>query len=278
VSLTSKQKQCTYVISDESIAVISGKTSIQPVALGTVTVTVISTIDESKTCSFTVTIKDEYFSRSISQYSTADDFSHELIEDGGYVITEGGTTDHLYVRDVYSTKWYMKTKINITSISSGENYPKFGLGTCDPIANNQNFYFFNAGPASAGSWNKAGVVEVNGFTNWAWNPGVPDSMARHKDNLYTIPTAIGLGTDFTMEYARDGLRYYMWFNNIYIGAFDTLADIIPAETPSYPGLFEFNSVVKFSEYEATADATTIDAKLATITDLKLISTWDADAS
>lgn len=274
-TLTSKEKLMTYAVSDETVATINGK-NVEPLKVGKVTVTATSKVDETKSCTFELTIKDEYFDRSLSLSSPDDDFSKELIADGGIWKSGSEASTTLYVRNAAATKWSMKTSITINSILSSENWPKYGIVSTEFENQNSVYCFFNAGPKTANKWKDVGVCEVANGSSWAWNAGVNNAMARHADGIYQNPDFIEVGTKFSIQVLRDGLKYYVFFNDTFAGSFDILESLIPAATPSYPGLFCFNSAVTYESYEYSVDETMINSKISALgTDLKPV-VWAED--
>ena len=287
-SLTAAQKICTYSSSDATIVKIVNKT-FKAVAIGSATITVTSKIDTTKTCSFAVTVTDVYFDRNVSQYSSSDDFSKELPADGGIFETTSSSSGEVYVKGIESTKWLVSTTINIKSTISTEKWPKFGIvsstvSNTDP-SDNKVYYFLNApvtsdDPAS-NKWTDFGVCECANGTGWAWNAGITNATARHKDNLYSLDNdhTLSYGSTFTLTEARDGLDFHFWLNDTYIGSMTTLEDLFNsngAAANSMVGFFQFNSDVVFSNYSATADAATVKTKIDSITTKSYITEWADD--
>jgi hypothetical protein len=288
-TLTAAQKACTYVSSDTSILTIVNKT-MKAVTVGAAKLTITSKIDTTKSCEIAVTVKDVYFDRDVSTISSADDFSKELPADGGIVETKGSMSENFYVKGISSTKWYMTSDIVINSVASSEKYPKFGIVTnafagTESGSNNMVTFFLNAwiGDNNNASWTDFGVCEVQNGTNWGWNAGVAATMARHKDVAfaYSNEHAITLGTKWSIAVARDGMDFHVWVDGNYVFSMTTLGDLMGnidngTTTPvaSMVGLFEFNADATYSNYSATATATDVDAKIATITTKTYIDTWD----
>ncbi|HBS10731.1 MAG TPA: hypothetical protein DEA28_03305 [Firmicutes bacterium] len=231
---------------------------------------------------FKVTAKNTFFERTGSYMSF--DLEHENKDDGWYVTSSSEATGDLIIKDISSTKWYAESTFSITSVSSTELFPKIGFFTIADSDNtqylkNRAYYFLNDEITEAGisEWDKLGLCEVAGDAGWAWNQGVNNATARHSESVYTTPTKITYNTEFKLGYARDGLRYYLWFNDTYAGCFDILEDLIPADVPSKVGLFQFNSNVTFKNYSATQVSEEVDAKINSITEEKVpFSNWAED--
>ena len=286
-SLNAAQKGCTYESSDSSIVKIVNKT-MKAVGVGEATITVTSKTDPTKSCSFKVVVKDVFFDRSISSVVGDDDFSHELPDDGGYIISAGLSQGDYFIKGVEAVEWYVSVDITVDSVASTELYPKFGIVT-STLANtayeNKLYFFLNAEITSAGitSWADFGACEVANGGNWAWNPSVNNATARHKNAIYTAPEAITYGQTWTIAVARSGFDFHMWVNGVYAGSLTTLTDLfgvnngtefVPAA--SGVGFFQFNSAVKYENYSVTTDAAEVAAKIASIETPRYVQTWDID--
>ena len=289
-SLSAAQKKCTYTSSDESVVKISS-TMFKALKPGTAEITVTSKVDTTKTCKFTVIVKDVYFDRTLSKVSPDDIVDNELIEDGGYITTSETIQGEYFAKGVEGTKMLVSTEITFSKASQTELYPKCGIvfSTTDKteLTDNKLVIFLNSeiGNNGTSSWNDFGVCEIQNGGNWAWNPGVTDANARHKNALYKTPEPITYGTKFTLTVARDGFDFHIWVNDVYAGSITVLEDLfgvyedskfIPAA--SYAGFFQFNSVVKFENYSVTADAAAVDAKVASIAEKTYVTEWDKDAA
>jgi hypothetical protein len=259
---------------------------------GTAEITVTSNVDKTKTCKFTVVVKDVFFDRSLSKVSPDDNVEKELIEDGAILTTADNIQGEYIIKGVESTKLYVSVEIVFTSASASELYPKCGIvftTTSKTTPTDNKIYFFlnsEIGEAGTSSWNNFGACEVQNGGNWAWNPGVTDANARHKNAMFTSEEPITYGTKFKLEVARDGYDFHMWVNGQYAGSLTTLHDLfgtagdsglVPAD--SHAGFFQFNSVVTFSNYSIVSDAAEVDAKIASIAEKTYIPAdgWDKDA-
>ncbi|MBQ2712315.1 MAG: hypothetical protein IJF71_02965 [Clostridia bacterium] len=293
-SLTAAQKACTATVSDANILKLApnGKT-IECMAAGNATVTITSNLDNTKSCTFNVVVKEVYFDRDISILSPDDQMDNEMIEDGGYIVTSGMIQGDYYVKGVASTKWYVETDITYIKVDPAELYPKVGITstTADYTAesgavNNKVVFFLDIfRPDQSSSWANIGVCEVQNGSNWAWNDTITNATARHNDAMYTLSDPIEANETFKLAVARDGFVFHVWVNGNYAGSIkvieelfglwdDAAAAYVPV--PSMVGFFEFNSEVKFANYLATADAAQVDAKIATIGEVALNENWAAD--
>lgn len=282
VTLTSAQKACTYSSSNKDIISITGKAMLA-VGVGSANITVTSKTDTSKSCVFAVTVEDIYFDRDISTGISGDNFEKELPADGGEIITEGMEMGEYYVKGIYSTKWMITSKMSLHETLSSEDFPKIGLisTVSTEHGNNKIAYFLNAERVhSTQSWSQLGICEVSAGTNWAWNPTINDAIARHRDNAAATDTPIKIDDEFEFTLVRDGFNFHMFYNGTYKFSVEVLHDLFGDDAgepvPSYAGLFQFNSNVTFKEYSATADAATVDAKIASITETAFVTEWTQD--
>lgn len=285
-TLTTKQKLCTYASSNEAIVAISGKV-LKAVGIGQSTITVTSSLDAAKFCSFVVIVKDVVFDRGISTIQADDDVAAELPADGGHVETKAEGSDYLYFKGMSSTAWMASATLKLNAVSTSEDWPKIGIGTTTAdnggLDFNQIYFHLNCENAHDANpiFTNLGVVEVASATQWAWNPTVQDATARHKDYAYALGTGIGYSTEFALTLVRDGFDFHLWLNGVYAFSVETLHDLFGVNevaVASYPGLFEFNSDVTFSSYSASIDKTAVAEKIASIASPNFVSTWDIDAS
>ena len=283
VELTSSQKSCTYTSSNPDVVKITSK-AMRAVGLGTSEITVTSNLDTSKTCTFTVDVKDIYFDRESSLYDANDNLLYECPEDGGYIETAGQITGYYYLNNVSASTWYMETEAKIIEVGEGEYFPKFGIVTntfsnAAAGMNNKVIFFLNAeiGDFGNASWDKFGVCEVANDGNFAWNPGVTDYTARHRDDMYIAPLPYTYNQKVKLGLARDGYEFHTWVNDVYAGSFVALEDLFkghdgnPCE--SALGLFEFNSNVRFENYKYSVDATEVRAKISSVATLSYVDSW-----
>ncbi len=279
--LPAKQRRVEVTILEGEDVVSYEDQLLTAIGAGEATIEVSSEVKPELKDTFTVSAVNPVFDRNMSTTSFFD-MTYETDPENPRVTSPDESTGDLIFANVSSTKWYAESTIKPISVASTEYYPKFGitsnsLGTDADTANSSFYYFLNAyigeGDTPNYNWTDVGFCEVRGAVGWAWNPGITNGDARHNDGFYQNPEPLTLNDSFKMGMARDGIRYYFWFNDTYIGCFDILQDLIPADVPSAPGLFEFNSNVEFSKYSATADEAVVDEKIASIgEDIKLITT------
>lgn len=283
VELTSAQKSCTYTSSNPDVVKITSK-AMRAVGLGTSEITVTSNLDSSKSCTFTIDVKDTYFDRENSLYDANDNLLYECPEDGHYIETAGQITGYYYIKDVAGSSWYMETEAKIIEAGMDEFFPKFGIvtNTFDNAAaglNNKVIFFLNAeiGDFGNATWDKFGVCEVANDGNFAWNEGVTDFTARHRDDMYIAPLPFTYNQKIKLGLARDGYNFHTWVNGQYSGSFVALEDLFKGHDgnpcDSTLGLFEFNSNVRFENYTYTLDATQVKAKIDSISNPSYIDSW-----
>lgn len=273
-SLSAKQKRVTITSSDENVVKIAASyKTMTAVNLGTATITVTSDVDTTKTCSFTVTVTDAFFDRTITSISSTWDVTNEMAEENPYIKIDSNLADGIYARNSDGLKWYIETEITIHSINAGEEWPKFGIvaNTTTHTENNNNklYYFLNAPMNVEGNWKDFGVCEVSNGANWAWNAGVGNNEARHNDVVTSVDTTITYETKFHMGMVRDGFNCHLYANHAYIGSIEVLGTLFgnySADTQAYTdpapamaGFFSFNSVITFSNYKFVSEAAEVDA-------------------
>ncbi len=285
---TSAEKNCTYEAEDPSIIKITNKV-MKAIAVGTTKITVTSKKDPTKSCQFTVNVSEVYFDRNYSQISSEDDFSKELPEDGGIVRTKGSTTADLFVKGVSSTEFIADCSFTFHSVNSSEKYPKLGIvcstaenASEDTATNNKMYFFLNAEmPNGESAWSNFGICEVQNGANWAWNSGVTNLTARHKDNLYVAETPLTYDVEFKLTMVRKNLDFHFFVNDNYAGSCKTLDSLFTngeENLASMVGFFEFNSDVTFSKYNVDVDSTKVDEKIASIATPHFLADdeWAAD--
>lgn len=287
-SATAADKACTYVSSDPTVIKITNKI-MKALKVGTAKITVTSSKDETKTCEFTVNVTEVYFDRRYSQISSDDEFDKELPSDGGIVRTKGSTTADLFVKGIDTATFVADCSFTLHSVASSEKFPKLGI-TCstgdhaaeDTSTNNKMYFFLNAEmPNNESSWDRFGICEVQNSANWAWNAGVTNETARHKDDLYRISNPISYEVEFKLTMVRKNLDFHFFVNDNYAGSAKTLDSLFmngEENLTSMIGFFEFNADVTFSKYGVETDAATVDAKIASITTPHFLTAdeWAAD--
>lgn len=284
---TGTDSRCTYATSDASIVKLTGSSGITPVSAGEATITITSKSDNTKTCTIPVVVKEAFFDFNLSK-SDGLDLTKEHPNDGGIVTETGDYGTNILVKGVDSTKWYAECTFSLNSVLSTETYPKVGIFTSTQDktnpANNQLYFFLDAwiGDNNNSTWTNYGVCEVENEGNWAWNPGVGNATARHKDNGYT-GTAVTYGTEFTLGLLRDGLDFHCYVGGEYRFSLTTLDSLFKNGddvATSMVGFFDFNSSVTYSKYSATADEAKVNEKLGAISSKKYIGSegfeWAAD--
>lgn len=288
--LSAAQKACDYTSSDESIVKINSKKA-EALNSGTVTITVTSKIDETKSCTFSITVAKVFIDRELSMIPSEDDFSNEWDEqtNTGSFTTSAALTNYYYISEINSTKWYVETDITVNAISGEDRWPKIGIVArsfnSQGVETMVTFYlnasiglydsYDEAGNFVKGQdnylWHEFGVCEVSQGGHWAWEEGITDSLARHHDYAWSIgeANAITLGKTVKLGVLRNEGEFHVFLNGTYKGSFKLSNELdILIEggqvLPSHVGFFEFSGNVTYSNYSATADATKVAEKLSTI--------------
>ena len=272
--LSAKQKLVTITSSDENVVKIDASyKTMTAVNLGTATITVVSDADKTKSCSFTITVSDCFFDRTITSINSSWDVDHEMDAENPYIKVDTNISDGIYIRNSDGLKWYVETEITIHSVLSGEEWPKFGLiantTTNTEINNNKLCYYLNA-PMNefAQGWKNFGVCEVSNDWNWAWNAGVGNNEARYIDVVTSVESPITYETKFHIGMVREGFNFHLFANKQYICSIQTLGTLFGlynAETlyytdpaPAIAGFFAFNSVITFSNYRFVSESAEVD--------------------
>ena len=281
-TLTSKEKKVTIASSDPDAVKISGNIMTGVIANRDATITITSQADTTKSCSFTVNVKDIYFNRTYSEINGDDDLSKELIEDGGIVETTGGTSDMLIFNQEASTSFMVETKIAVSKVSDGELWPKFGIvfkqvDEDKDLTLNYMIVFLD-GPMNRvqngeASWTDFGYCEIaNATFGWDTQP----ATAKHKEDVFIKNDAINYNEFFTLKCVVEGRKIHAFVG---YGEGEEAKEVymFTVEGQEYiygdglghgfiPGFFQFNSVVTYKEYSYTTDEEAIAAQMAGVTE------------
>lgn len=289
--LSAAQKACTVTSSDEKIAKVDGK-KIVAVESGEATITVVSKIDDSKSCEFIIKVGKVFIDRSNS-YIDEDDFTNEWDDEndkpGSFRTISKLSNNYYNVKGVESTTWYVETTIKVHSFGtllnpdgteSQDRWPKIGIVTRDPSNTTNMVTFFMSATigindtydgngnlvlgADNNTWTEFGFCEVkNG--HWAWEQNVTNSDARHHDYCWTS-TPITYETEFKLGVARVDGNFHVYINGSYAGsvALDPNLEILctanGTQIASSVAFYGFSTDATFSNYFATTDASLINAK------------------
>ena len=277
-TLTSKEKKVTITSSDPEVVKIAGNIMTGLKADASAVITITSQADTTKSCNFTVNVKDIFFNRTYSEINGDDDLSKELIADGGIVETTGGTSDMLIFNQEASTSFMVSTKLAVKKVSDGELWPKFGLVFKQVDENKDltmNFMIvFLDGPMNrvadgVANWTDFGYCEIaNGVFGW---DSVP-SQNRHKENVFIKNDPINYEEFFTLKAVVEGRKVHTFLG---YGSGDAAKEVYMFTVEGYdhiygdgngygfiPGFFQFNSVVTYKEYSYTTDADAIAAQMS----------------
>ena len=285
-SLSAAQRACTYESSNPEIVKINAKRA-EAVAPGTATITITSNVDNTKTCSFEVTVSKVFIDRELSAIPSEDDFTNEWDSESGTgsFRTSSGITNFYYIADIESTQWYVETDITVHTVNWDDRWPKIGI-----VASGKNSsgvetmvaFFLNASiglndsydengnlvkAPDNNNWNEFGVCEVAQGQHWAWEQGITNSLARHHDYAWNTGTnTITFGSTFKLGVARDGMNFHVYVNGNYMGSFALSSELdILYENgqpiASHVGFYQFSSDVTFANYFATQDADKVAEKI-----------------
>ena len=281
-TLSSKQKKVTITSSNPEAVKVVGNIITGLVADGTSTITITSQVDQTKSCSFDVLVKDIFFNRQYSEINGADDLSKELPADGGIIQTTGGTSDMLIFNQEASTSFMTSVKIAVNSVSAGELWPKFGM-VYKQVDENKDLtmdymIIFLDGPMNrvadgVATWTDFGYCEIaNGVFGWDSAP----AYARHKEDVFIKKTGINYDEFFTLTTVVEGRKVHVFLGygegesakEVYMFTVEGYADLFGegAGRGFIPGFFQFNSVVTYKEYSYSTDAAAIAAKMEGVTE------------
>lgn len=303
-ALNNKQKACTVTSSNEKVVKFSSnKKNMIGVSVGDAIITVTSSVDTTKFCSFKVVVKDVYFNHTTSTIQEDDDFSKELKDDGGIVETSAKMSGDYFIKGIDSKTWMAEVEVTVKEISKDEKYPKFGIvastegnANSDGSGENRVYFFLDGaiGDEENYSWRNFGFCEVFNQGSWAWNPGVTNAIARHADACYSLPegkiitptSKLQEGSTatatFKMKVAHDGYDFHMWINDNYAASMKVLPYLFQDNAGnvvnSTCGFFQFNSDVVYQNYSATQDATVVQEAINSIENVRFLadSDWAAD--
>lgn len=285
-TLSAAQRACTYESSNPEVVKINNKRA-EALSSGTVTITVTSNVDNTKSCSFEVVVSKVFIDREISMIPGEDDFSNEWDDKAGTgsFRTSSGITNFYYIADVESTQWYVETDITVHSVNWDDRWPKIGIvaaGKNSEDVETMVAFFLNAsiglhdtydeqGNLVKGEdnnvWNEFGVCEVSQGQHWAWEADIPNSLARHHDYAWnTGENTITFGTTFKLGLARDGANFHVYVNGNYMGSYQLSSELdILYENgnpiASHVGFYQFSSDVTFSNYAVITDAAELANKI-----------------
>jgi len=277
-TLSTKQKKVTITSSNPDAVRIAGGLMTGLVVDGTSTITVTSQEDPTKSCSFSVSVKDIYFSRKYSTLNGANDMSKELPADGGYIVTDGGSSDDIMLNVAPSKNFIVSTKLAIHSVNN-DDFPKYGfvfkqLDEDEELTTNWIHIFLDA-PMNRvteghANWTDFGYCEVSG-NSYAWDVN-NYNICRHKEDVFIKSTGIDYNEFFTMTAVVQGRDISLFLGygegenakEVYMFTIQTYADLFGAGEGNgfLPGFFHFKSSVTYKDYSFTTDADAITAKMA----------------
>ena len=116
------------------------------------------------------------------------------------------------------------------------------------------------------NWTSFGVCEMGLGGQWAWTPGISNTIARHQDSAYTTTTPITFETTFKLGVTRVEKDFHIFVNNEYAYSYQLSSDLQVLfengnDLESLVGFYQYNSKVTFSNYSASSDETIVNAHL-----------------
>ena len=275
-ALSSKQKGVTVTSSNSDIIEIDSSNKIlKAKGIGTAVITVTSTIDSSKSCSFSITVEQEFFDKNYAPFNSSWDSANENNKTNPYVRVNTNNADGIYAKGSEGIKWYIETEITIHQVYGNENWPKFGIlansfSNTSNGKNNKVYFFFDAPMNNQSEWKNFGICEVYNGNDWAWNGGVGNDRARHNDAVASINTPITFNETFKMGMLRDGFNFHLFVNDNYLISVASLHHLMGnidnskndgsyKPTDAMAGFFSFNSDVTFSNYRLVTNDELVNA-------------------
>lgn len=261
--LDDEEKLCTYSSSDENIVSISNGIA-KAINVGIVTITIISKVDSSKSCSFDINVKDTFIDHSLTNISDEDDFSNEWNEEGKNMSfrTKSMTSNRYYIKGINSKEWYVETFMSINEIKSTDKYPKMGImthGVNSEGLNTMVAFYLNAkiGENNNTSWYQFGATEMYDG-HYGWENGYTNTHARYNNAIYNASSIITFSSLFKMGLARINNEMHLYINNIYAFTYKIPNNMeILYENgntlDSRIAFFQFNSDITFSDYKVTEE-------------------------
>ncbi|MBQ3419024.1 MAG: InlB B-repeat-containing protein [Erysipelotrichaceae bacterium] len=157
----------------------------------------------------------------------------DLSHDNGnnpYVTIIGGGEQFAYLNDVFDTKFYFETSINVKEIYNNDKYPKFGIIIDDELGSTLFYVDMNTKMTS----NKVGVVHQQEGKDYDWKNAFEKEVSGMK---FSDSDSVKLGI------ARNNNNYYFYVNDKLV-----LMDKDLNTKNAACGVFTFNTALKLDRY------------------------------
>lgn len=266
-SLTAKQKKVVVTSSNETVLTISSNyKAMTAINIGTSIITVTSTVDETKFCTFTVNVTDSFFDREIASMSPSWDLTHENDEVNPYIKIDTDLSSGIFAKEIDDTKWFIETEITIHSFLNNEQNSKVGIVT-NTFNNtdlpNKIFYYLNTPMFNENEWNTFGVTELKSIEDLSTSIGSRAVITKENENVYSHDELITYDKTFKMGMLRDNLNFYLYVNGNYVYTFEATSELFDL-TPSKVGFFSFSAEITFSNYYIIKDEVKLNEMIESI--------------
>lgn len=266
-SLTAKQKKVVVTSSNETVLTISSNyKAMTAINIGTSIITVTSTVDETKFCTFTVNVTDSFFDREIASMSPSWDLTHENDEINPYIKIDTDLSSGIFAKEIDDTKWFIETEITIHSFLNNEQNSKVGIVT-NTFNNtdlpNKIFYYLNTPMSNENEWNTFGITELKSIEDLSTSIGSRAVITKENENVYLHDELITYDKTFKMGMLRDNLNFYLYVNGKYVYTFEATSELFDL-TPSKVGFFSFSTEITFSNYYIIKDEVKLNEMIESI--------------
>lgn len=164
-------------------------------------------------------------------------------------ITQNGSEQqYIFFKDLYDTKYYAYTYVNVKKILNADAFPKFGI-----VAANKGNALYYCVEASDLAPDRDSLTVSGSLDSLVWNWGEL-SYSRFPSvttGSYTGYDKVKLGV------VRDGSSFYFYVNDKYTGKRMNVSGF-GEQDKSYVGLLTMNIAAEFSDYGFSTDDEVID--------------------
>ena len=282
-TLKSADKKVIFTSSDPEVLKVEKEgpqlvTYLQALKAGKVTLTIQSNVQQETKLDIEMDVLDSYFDRMAPDGFFGNswvnvDFDHESDEENPYIktIAEEDINHQFYFRNSYLNKFYVESEFTFYSEKDGTAHmPKLGFVFSTNEVNDMNmpavsFIYFDTDCRNGNTtFKNVGYNEiVNGVWGWDSNAG---GLAKHF-TLYSDEAGVKVEQTFKMGVVKEGFNYHIYFNGNYVRSVTSTIEGFSVDktyeeaAPTYCGLFDFKSEVKYSNYKFVTDAEEIAAKI-----------------
>ena len=246
---------------------------------GPVKLTIQSSIQEELKLEIDLTVLDSAFDRQAPDGFFGNnwdhcDFTHESDEENPYIktVAEDGVNHQFYFRDSYLDRFYVESEFTFISEQDGNAHmPKIGFVFSTNETNDTGLqsvsmiYLDTDCRGGKDTFYNIGYNEIaNG--SWGWDNGGGNPLAKCY-TVYKHEAGIKVGETFKLGAVKEGYHYHLYLNGTYIKSIETtdqgfsVDKTLTKAAPTYAGLFDFKSEVKYSNYSFTTNEELINSKI-----------------